>query len=196
MEKVGLPRQNSDIILSMAARLRSQKGFSLIEVLLALGIMATSLIVVGTAWSSTMQRMRKMKLQYQSAYLLDYKVSAFEREYKDKIGQLPEEEEGNFEDLGPEFKNYTWRVQTKKFELPDLTPILAQRKQGADAILSTMMSQLSEYFNQAAREVTITITYSVKKSQIRYSATTFLVDFNQQLPLPNMGGVPGQDDGT
>lgn len=172
----------------MAVSARSQKGFSLIEVLIALSILATSLVVISTAWSTTMQRMRKMKMQYQAAYLLDYKVSSFEREYKDKLGQLPEAEEGTFEDLGGEFKDYSWAVQTKKFELPDLTPILAQRKQGADAILSTMMSQMSEYFNQAAREVTVTVFYSYKKQKIKFSATTFLVDFNQQLPLPNLGG--------
>lgn len=175
----------------MAALHRSEKGFSLIEILIALTILASSLVVISTAWSTTMQRMRKMKMQYQAGFLLDYKVSDFERMYKDKLGQLPEDESGNFEDLGAEYKAFTWRLQSKKFELPDLTPILAQRKQGADVILSTMMGQLSDYFREAAREVTVTITYTYKKQSLKYSATTFLVDYNQQLPMPGMGGVPG-----
>lgn len=180
--------KTSDIILSMASLTRSEKGFSLIEVLIALAILSSSLMVISTAWSTTMQRMRKMKQQYQAAYLLDYKVADFERQYKDKIMQLPEAEEGTFEDLGAEYKDYTWAVQTKKFEMPDLTPILAQRKQGADVMLTTMMGQLSDYFRDAAREVTVTITYTYRKKQIKYSATTFIVDFNQQLPMPNLGG--------
>lgn len=155
-----------------------------------------ALIVVSMAWSTSQLRVRKMKFNHQAAFLLDFKVSDLERKYRDQLGQLPEEEEGTFEDLGKEYKAFSWRMKSKKFELPDLTPILAQRKNGADALLMTMMSQLSDYFNEAAKEVTVTVVYTLKKKKVEFSATTFLVDFNRQLPMPNLGGgVPGGGPG-
>lgn len=186
----------ASIILGMRVGLRSEKGFSLIEVIIALGIMMGALIVVSMAWSTSQLRVRKMKFNHQAAFLLDFKVSDLERKYRDQLGQLPEEEEGTFEDLGKEYKAFSWRMKSKKFELPDLTPILAQRKNGADALLMTMMSQLSDYFNEAAKEVTVTVVYTLKKKKVEFSATTFLVDFNRQLPMPNLGGgVPGGGPG-
>lgn len=147
-----------------------------------------------------MLRMRKMKLNYQTAFLLDYKVSDMERKYKDQLLQLPEDAEGTFEELGTEFKNYSWSMKSKKFELPDLTPLFAQEqkgnRQGTDQFLMTMMSQLSDYFNQAAREVTVTVVYTYNKKSVKHSATTFLVDFNQQLPMPNLGGGGGAPGGN
>lgn len=174
----------------MATLRKSQKGFSLIEILIALSILTGALIVVSTAWSTTMLRIRKMKMNHQAAFLLDYKVSDMERQYKDQLTQLPDEKDGTFEELGSEFKNYSWSMKSKKFELPDLTPLLGQQKnrQGTDALLATMMGQLSDYFNQAAKEVTVTVIYTYNKKNVRFAATTFLVDFNQTLPLPSLGG--------
>jgi len=176
----------------MVSTLRSQKGFSLIEVLIALSIMMGSLIVVSMAWSTSQLRIRKMKFNNQAAFLLDYKVADVERFYKDQLQRIPDEDKGTFEDLGKEFSAFSWSLKAKKFELPDLTPILmTQKKNGADALLTMMMEQLSEYFNKAAKEVTITVTYTLQKKSVHFSATTFIVDYNQQLPLPSMGGGTG-----
>lgn len=175
----------------MTPNLRSQKGFSLIEVLIALSILMGSLIVVSMAWSTSQLRIRKMKFNHQAAFLLDYKLADVERFYKDQLLRIPDEDKGNFEALGKEYAAFSWSLKAKKFELPDLTPLLAQKQNGADAMIVMMMGQLSEYFNQAAKEVTITVTYTLQKKSVNFSATTFIVDFNQQLPIPNMGGGAG-----
>jgi prepilin-type N-terminal cleavage/methylation domain-containing protein len=181
---------------SVGSPLKNQRGFSLIEVLIALTILVTSLTVVSVAWSTSQMRIRKMKMNHQAAFLLDYKVSDLERQYREQITLLPEDDEGNFEELGAEFKGFSWVLKSKKFELPDLTPIMAQQRDGADAMLITMMGQLSDYFNKAAKEVTVTVVYRLKKQSVKFSATTFLVDFNQQLPIPNLGGGGGNPGGT
>lgn len=175
----------------MKKTLSTQKGFSLIEVLIALSIMMGSLIVVSMAWSTSQLRIRKMKFNNQAAFLLDYKIADIERTYKDELLRVPDEDKGTFEELGKEYKAFQWKLKAKKFELPDLTPMLGQKKSGADALVVNMMAQLSEYFNQAAKEVTVTVVYTLQKKKVEFSATTFIVDFNQQLPIPNLSGTAG-----
>ena len=175
---------------------KSQKGFSLIEVLIALSILMGSLIVVSMAWSTSQLRIRKMKFNHQAAFLLDYKLADIERLYKDQLQRIPDEDKGTFEDLGKEYNTFSWSLKSKKFELPDLAPLLSQNNNGGNEMIMMMMGQLSEYFNQAAKEVTVTVTYTLQKKSVHFSATTFIVDFNQQLPIPNLGGGDGGAGGS
>lgn len=171
--------------------IRNKKGFSLLEVLIALVVMSGSIMVVAMAWSGSQLRMKKMKLNNQAAFLLDYKMAEVNRRFKNEITLLPEEEQGTFEDLGVEYKNFTWTLKSKKFDMPDVTPLLMQNQKAPDAMLLMMMDQLSEFFHQAAKEVTITVVFTFGKSSVKYPASMFLIDFNQQLPLPNLGGGAG-----
>ncbi len=175
--------------------LSSQRGFSLIEVLVALSVIAGALLVVSMAWSTSHLRMKKMKMNYQVASLLDLKVAELERKYKNEITLLPEEDEGDFNDISTEYKDYTWKMVSKKFELPDLTPILAQQQQNANPMLAMVIEQMTDFFNQSVKELTVTVVYKQKKNTVQFSASTFLIDYSQTLPMPSMGGGgPGTAD--
>lgn len=169
---------------------RSQKGFSLIEVMVALSVIAGSLLVVSMAWSTSHLRMKKMKVNNQVAYLLDLKMAEVERKYKNEITLLPEEDEGDFNTLSTDYKDYSWKLVSKKFELPDLTPLLGQDKQNGNPMMSMILNQMTDFFNQSVRELTVTVTYKFKKNSVQYSASTFLIDYTQVLPLPAVG-APG-----
>jgi len=176
--------------------LRSNRGFSLIEVIIALGVMMGAFTIISMAWSTSQIRLRKMKMNHQVAFLLDYKVADIEKEYRNDMSLLPEEDEGDFEVMGKEYKDFTWTLTSKKFELPDLTSFLAaQSDEPVDQMLGMMMKQLSEFFSLAVKEVTVTVIYTFNKKSVKYSATTFLIDFNQQLPIPNLSGLGGGDQG-
>jgi general secretion pathway protein I len=176
-------------------RLKSQKGFSLFEILIALVILAGVFTVVGVAWSTSQLRLRKMKLNHQVAFLLDYKVADVERQYRDQITLLPEDDAGDFEDMGKDFKDFSWKLRSKKFELPDLTPLLIKDQGKADPMVTMLLGQMKDFFAQAAKEVTVTVVYTYKKKKVEYSATTFLIYFNQQLPIPDLSGIGGGGGG-
>lgn len=173
--------------------LSSQRGFSLIEVLVALSVIAGALLVVSMAWSTSHLRMKKMKMNYQVASLMDLKVAELERKYRNEITLLPEEDEGDFNDLSAEYKDYSWKMVSKKFELPDLTPILSQQQKNSNPMLGMIIEQMSDFFNQSVKELTVTIVYKQKKNTVQFSASTFLIDYSQTLPMPSLGGggLPG-----
>ncbi len=169
--------------------IKNRRGFSLIEVLVALTLIAGSLIVLSMAWSTSHLRLKKMKMNYQVAYLLDLKVAELERKYRNEISLLPEEDEGDFTDIDANYKDYAWKMVSKKFEMPDLGPLLSQ--QGGDTenpMFSMVLKQMTEFFNQSVRELTVTIIYKVKKNSVQFSASTFMIDYSQSLPMPNLGG--------
>lgn len=182
----------------VSVQLQSEKGFSLIEVLIALTIMMGTVTILAMSWSGSQLRLRKMKLNHQAAFLLDFKMADMQREYGQQFQRIPDEDAGDFTDLGKEYEKFTWKLTSQEFELPDLTPLLIQDAQnsggggGADGLLIAMMSQLTDFFGQAVKEVTITIVYTLGKNNVEFSATSFVVDFTQQLPLPTGGGAsPG-----
>lgn len=175
------------------ARVKNRKGFSLIEVLVALSVIAGALIVVSMAWSTSNLRLKKMKVNHQVAYLLDLKVAELDRRYRNEISLLPEEDEGDFNDLDTNYKDYAWKMVSKKFEMPDLGPLLSQQS-GGDAqnpMFTMIIQQMTDFFNQSVRELTVTIIYKYKKNTVQYSASTFLIDYSQTLPLPSLGGGGG-----
>ncbi len=170
--------------------LKTQRGFSLIEVLVALSVIAGALIVVSMAWSTSNLRLKKMKVNHQVAYLLDLKVAELDRRYRNEISLLPEDDEGDFADLDTTYKDYAWKMVSKKFEMPDLGPLLSQQS-GGDAqnpMFTMIIQQMTDFFNQSVRELTVTIIYKYKKNTVQYSASTFLIDYSQTLPLPSLGG--------
>jgi general secretion pathway protein I len=186
--------------------LKTPKGFSLIEVLVALSVIAGSLIVVSMAWSTSHLRLKRMKVNHQVAYLLDLKVAEIERRYRNEISLLPEEDEGDFTELDTNYKDYAWKMVSKKFEMPDLGPLLSQQS-GGDAqnpMFNMIIQQMTEFFNQSVRELTVTVIYTFKKNSVQYSASTFLIDYSQTLPMPSLGGggapggpaAGGGDDGS
>jgi prepilin-type N-terminal cleavage/methylation domain-containing protein len=175
--------------------IRNNKGFSLLEVLIAITIMASCVVVVAMAWSGSQLRIRKMRLNNQAAFLLDYKVAETEKRFRNEITLLPDDEAGTFDDLGKEYRNFSWVLKSKKFEMPDISGFLKQNKNGADPIMTMVMEQMKNYFDQAAKEVTITVVYSFGKDKVKYSATTFLIDFNQQIPMPDMSALGGAGGG-
>jgi prepilin-type N-terminal cleavage/methylation domain-containing protein len=175
--------------------IRNNKGFSLLEVLIAVTVMASCVVVVAMAWSGSQLRIRKMRLNNQAAFLLDYKVAETEKKFRNEITLLPELDKGDFEDLSKEYKGFTWEMKSKKFEMPDISSFLKQNKNGADPLMMMVMEQMKTYFSQAAKEVTVTVVYTFGKTKVQYSATTFLVDFNQQIPMPDLSSLGGGANG-
>ncbi len=162
-------------------------GFTLLEVVLALVVMASGLFILTNSWASTYSRLRKTQVQVQIATLLERKVTEIEREYKNKsLESIPEEKEDNF---GSDLPEYSWRLRSKKFEMPNLSAMLTAQPGGADPILMGLMTTYTEFLGKCVKEVNVSVTYKEGKKPIVADVTIYMMDYNKSLPLPSLGGA-------
>ena len=165
-----------------ASRKNFNHGFSLFEVLIAMAIMSASAMLLYTAWTGNQVRVQKMAINNRAAFLLDQIIAELEIKYAEKLTQLPETEGGPFED----YPKYSWEMESRDFEMPDLRSILISGGDGDEAML-LIVDKLTEYLNESIKEMKVTVIYTMGKKSVKYSATTFLVDYNKSIPM----GIPG-----
>ncbi len=165
--------------------MKKSDGFTLIEVMVALIIVAGTIIAAGNLWSGNFMRMRKSALQYDVATLLERKMVEIEAKYTGKpLNEIPESETGDF---GSDYKAYTWTMQSRELTLPDLSAILmAQNPDGADETLLTMIKQMTDFLSKAIKEVKVTISVKRRGKELKYSATQYFMDYQK-----DFGGAMG-----
>lgn len=166
------------------------RGFTLLEVLVALFILTGAIIVIANAWSGNFMRMRKTSMYNNVATLLERKMVEVEAKYRDKpINEIPESEEGDFEN---DFPQYRWEMKSRDLELPDLTALIVGQGEGADEQLITLIKQMSEFISDAVKEVKVSIyVKSASGKEVEFSATQYFVDYTKQFG----GGLPGAAGG-
>lgn len=165
-------------------RKKNRAGFSLFEVLIAMSIMSSAAVLLYVAWSGNQIRVQKMAINNKAAFLLDQIMAELEIKYSQRILQLPENEGGVFED----HPKFSWTMESRDFEMPDLRSLLISDNQGNEAML-LIIDKLTEYLNESVKEMKVTVTYTIGKKSVKYSATTFLVDYSRSIPMPT--GLPG-----
>lgn len=171
--------------------MRSAKGFTLMEVLIALMIVAGGIVALNIGWGNSFLMIRKSTMKYNAATLLERKMAEFEAKFKAKpFNEIPESEEGDFEN---DFPQYRWTMESRDLELPDLTPLLVAQEEQADEMLISMMKQMTEYLNKVIKEVKVSIFVKGKGGrEAEFSATQYFVDYTKDFGgLPGAGGAAG-----
>lgn len=161
-----------------------KSGFTLLEVLIAMMILAAGVMLLSQSWSSSYNRLRKTQKNVEIAALLERKLAEIDMKYRGKsIDGIPETDGDEFEG----FPEYSWTLESKEFEMPDLTAVLIGREGGVDQMMMTLMKQFSEHLSKSIKEVKVTVIHKIKEKEFSYSATLLFVDFDKQIPLPGGG---------
>lgn len=175
----------------MSQTLRLQRGFTLIETMIATVIMAGALIVIGSAWSGNHMRIEKARVNANMAALLERKMTELELEYRGKpVSEIKEEDSGAFTD---EYKQFRWEMRSKEFEMPDMTGALAGQDSNSSGSNNEMMTLIvktvSEYVKTTVKEVTVTVFYKsprAKTKEFKQSIATYFVDYSKPLTLSGL----------
>ncbi len=132
-------------------------------------------------------RIRKTQLSTEVSALLERKMVEIEMEYAGKpLDSIPEEKE---DDFGSEYPQYSWKMTSKEFEVPDFSATLTAQAGGADELTLTIMKTLAEHMSKSIKEVKVTVVFKGPKKPLEFSATQYFVDYDKQLPMPSIPGV-------
>jgi general secretion pathway protein I len=161
--------------------MKSQKGFTLMEVLVALAILAGALVIISSSWSGNLLRVRKSNLYNNVALLLESKMSELQAEFKDKpLEEIPESKSGDF---GSNYKQYRWTFTTQEFKMPDLSSVFIKQGEG-DQMLLTIIKNTQDYISEAVLEGTLTIyVKGGGEKEVAFSVSTYFVDYSKDLAV-------------
>lgn len=133
---------------------RQEKGFSLLEILVAVGLFAASAIVImnGVLFSSNL-KVRDQNL-LRAAFLANNKMVEVESEiYRDiETGLFPDDksESGVFEG---ENEAYSWKYEIKSVEIP------FKGGEGMDVMTSTVLKLVFEEMSKSVRELSVAVNW-------------------------------------
>lgn len=166
------------------------KGFTLLETVVAMMIMAGAILLLTNSWGGAFMRIRKTQTSFEVAAMLERKMNDIELEYRGKaLDSIPEEKTGDF---GSDYPQYTWKLESKKLEFPDISSALTAREGGADQMLMSVVKQLSDMIGKSIKEVTVSVIFSPPgaKKPMEYSVTTYFVDFDKDFNVGLPSGGP------
>lgn len=165
---------------------RNSKGFTLLEVLIALVILAGGLLILNSSWSTNNLRLRKANMFNNSATLLQKKMVETEALYAGKpLEEIPESESGDF---GSDFPTYRWEMESRELEFPDLAAVIIGEGKGDENLLN-MIRQMTDLISKSIKEVKVTIFVKTNKKEVSFSATTYFVDHTKEFGLPGASGT-------
>ncbi|MFM6928761.1 MAG: prepilin-type N-terminal cleavage/methylation domain-containing protein [Bdellovibrio sp.] len=163
------------------------KGFTLIETVLAMVILSSGLLLLANSWGSSFGFVRKTQLTTEVAALLERKMAEIEIEYTGKsLDSVPEEKE---DDFGSEYPQYSWKMTSKEFEVPDISATLTAQAGGADEMALMMMKTLTQHLSKTIKEVKVSVIYKGGKKPLEFSATQYFVDYDKEIPMPSVPGM-------
>lgn len=170
------------------------RGFSLVEVMIAMFILMSGVILLVNSWGSSYRKLKKTQTQFEMAALIERKMVEIELEYKGKpLDSVPEDLE---DDFGDEYPQYTWKMESKDLEIPDLTSLFTSADGGASSELLDIVKRLTDQLSKSIKEVKVTVIYKSKPKDVSYSVTTYFVDYDRNLGLPGGGAAGGSGTGT
>ena len=145
-------------------------------------ILSSALLLLTNSWSSSFLRVRKTQHQFEVASLLQRKMTEIELEYRGKpLSEIPEEKS---EDFGEKYPQYSWKLESKKLEVPDIASTLSAKEGGVDQFTMTVIKQLTEGISKMVKEVKLTVIFKPSKGDpLEYNVTTYFVDYDQDFPM-------------
>lgn len=161
-----------------------KKGFTLVETLIAMAILAGGIVLMANSWGGNLLRIRKSKISFEISTLMERKMAEIDSQYRSNVSSIPEEDEGEFETDDRSLKKYRWKLESKPIPVPDLTVLLGEEEN--DPIKVAMTKTLTETLKKSIKEVKLTIIGQFGKRTLKQSIVTYFVDFDQDLQLQGL----------
>lgn len=158
---------------------RRNSGFSLLEVMIAMTIMAMALAAIYTSQSDGIFRTIKTRELNIAGWLAKNKMVESEHLYEGKaFDELPKGETS--EKFKAPFDRFTWTREIKEIKFPDLPIGGGKEGEGTPESLRILAKALTKYFNKALREMVVTVKWDRGAGEQKLQLTTYLLDLNAE----------------
>ncbi|MBL7715330.1 MAG: type II secretion system protein [Bdellovibrionales bacterium] len=181
--------------------LRSENGFTLLEVMIALAIVLICFTAILGIQGNSINSSIRTRQNHTVAMLLKQIVTKTEFELEGKTFQeIGTEKSGAFDEP---FQDYSWKREIKKVAFPNLTS-LSSSATGADGSgggsgggssaggnnIAEMLGQIiTKFLKTALRQVEITVSWKRGSGTLSESVTIYWVDYNAQFNLSPGGSA-------
>jgi len=165
----------------------NRKGFTLIEVLIAMAIFVTAFFSIIDSQNMNVRSSARARRMSQATLLAEQKLSEVMLKYDGKsLSEIPEKEEGQFE---KQFSSYRWVFSSQDFNY-DLS-FLVQMMQGEgeeakeqqQSPILAYLPKISKFIQNSSKEITVTIYWKEGSGERNFTLTTHLFNYKQPVQL-------------
>ena len=146
----------------MALFFKKKRGFSLIEVLVAVLLLASLIALMAQLSYGNVRKLKKARRLEKAVRLLERKMLLLEEEFKGKsVFKLPAEDEGDFDNE----ENWFWSYQTQPLELPSSRILLAVAQIPENDLNTQMAETLIGVLSETVVELKLTVRHDPGKGK-------------------------------
>ena len=170
--------------------LRADSGFTLLEVMIAIGVLAIGIGAILTAENNSLDVTLRAKRMTTVATLAKNTIIIAERELQGKtFDEVKTESSGKFD---PPYSEYSWERKIKEITFPNLLGpgsggAAAEGAADAKADSGTtapgverVVKIATTYLSKSTREITVTIKWIEKKEDQKFTVSQYWVDLNHE----------------
>ena len=158
-------------------RRQRASGFTLLEVMIAMAIMAVAFGAILTSQSGAIRQAITAKELNTAGWLAHRAMVEAEHLTEGKpFDELDKEQDGQFKEP---FQNYSWKREVRELKFPDLTQP-SKEGEGVPETARIMGKVITKYLNTAMRELVVTVSWKRGKSEQSVKLTTYLIDLNAE----------------
>jgi general secretion pathway protein I len=173
--------------------LRTEKGFTLLEVMIAIGVLAIGIGAILTAENNSLDVTLRAKRMTTVATLARNTIIDAERELQGKtFEEVKEKSTGKFE---APYSDYSWERVIKEVTFPNVTGAGAGGGGGAAGTsggaasaggdtevpgVERVVKIATAYLSKSTREITVTIRWTDRKEDQNFTVSQYWVDLNHE----------------
>jgi general secretion pathway protein I len=193
-------------------RARGEAGFSLLEVLIAVAILASSIIVILNIVTRNVRATNHAKMTTTATFLARSKIVDVEDEVRETgFVDNDQDDQGDFSEEG--FPQFRWRTLVEKVELP--TDIAQQAQEGAQdatqsgsplmamagfmgGFMSALIEPIRIGLEESVRRVTVQVTWDeIGRGDQTIEVVTFVTDPSKlDMAMGGLAGAAGLPSGA
>lgn len=162
--------------------MRNQKGFTLLEVMIAFALLTGILFVAVISQSSSLASSTRSKNLLMATNLARNLINEQELKYEGvPFERLPKTEEGVFPEPNQGFK---WSLAIEEVDFSVMSDLIAKQTQAAgqtqDQQNETVVKLFEDYLKKSVRRMTVTIHYPDSGDFSKLSFTELLVNYDAE----------------